>query len=120
MSVAGAVLAGLGALVLLLAAIGLFTLPDALSRQHAATKAGALGTVAVVAGAALIGGDAGWAWRAALIVPIVWATMPVASHVLARAALREQGMVDPPARVYGDGAAGGQSGTADSEGRQQT
>ena len=90
MSVLGTILLALGALVLLVASAGLFMLRDALSRQHAATKAGSLGVVAIVLGAALLGGDAAWAWRAAAIVAIVWLTMPVASHVLARAALREQ------------------------------
>lgn len=90
MSIAGAILLALGALVLLLASAGLFVLPDALSRQHAATKAGSLGVAAVVLGAALTQGDWEWAWRAAAIVLILWATMPVASHVLARAALRAQ------------------------------
>jgi multicomponent Na+:H+ antiporter subunit G len=91
MSVVGTILLALGALVLLLAAAGLFVLRDALSRQHAATKAGSLGIVAIVTGAALIGGGLDWAWRAGAIVVIVWTTMPVASHVLARAALRERG-----------------------------
>lgn len=81
----------LGAVILLLASIGLFVLRDALSRQHAATKAGSLGIVGIVIGAALIGGEVAWVWRAIVIVVIVWVTMPVASHVLARAALREQG-----------------------------
>jgi multicomponent Na+:H+ antiporter subunit G len=80
----------IGALVLLLAGVGLFVLTDALSRQHAATKAGSLGIVLVVGGTALIGGDWSWGWRAMVIVSAVWATMPVASHVLARAAWREQ------------------------------
>lgn len=90
MSVLGTILIALGALVLLVASAGLFVLRDALSRQHAATKAGSLGVVAIVLGAALLGGDAAWAWRAAAIVAIVWLTMPVASHVLARAALHER------------------------------
>jgi multicomponent Na+:H+ antiporter subunit G len=60
----------------------------------------------MVAGTALIGGDWSWGWRALLIVLIVWLTLPVASHVLARAALRERGeqslpvhdpLRDPPA-----------------------
>jgi len=88
MSFVGAILIGLGALILLLASIGLFVLRDAMSRQHAATKAGALGVVCIVFGTALIGGDAGWIWRAAAIIAIVWLTMPVAAHVLGRAALR--------------------------------
>ncbi|MBI3772719.1 MAG: monovalent cation/H(+) antiporter subunit G [Gammaproteobacteria bacterium] len=88
MNAAGNILLALGALVLLLASIGLFLLPDALSRQHAATKAGSLGIVGIVLGVALIGGDSAWTVRALAIVAIVWATLPVASHMLARAAVR--------------------------------
>jgi multicomponent Na+:H+ antiporter subunit G len=90
MNVAGSLLIALGALLLLLASIGLFTLPDALSRQHAATKAGSLAVACIVLGAALVGGDAAWIGRALAIIAIVWLTLPVASHVLARAALRER------------------------------
>ena len=92
MSVAGVILMAVGVLVLLLASVGLFILKDALSRQHAATKAGSLGIVLVVAGAALVGGGWDWGWRAAVIVLLVWLTMPVASHVLARAALRSSSL----------------------------
>ncbi len=88
MMIAGIVLIGFGTLVLLLAALGLFVLHDPLSRQHAATKAGALGVVGIVVGAALIGGSVDWFARALAISAIVWLTMPVASHVLARAAVR--------------------------------
>ena len=90
MSIAGTILLVLGTLVLLLASAGLFILGDALSRQHAATKAGSLGIVIIVAGAALVGGNWSWGWRALVIIALVWMTMPVASHVLARAALREK------------------------------
>jgi multicomponent Na+:H+ antiporter subunit G len=86
----GAALLFIGVMVLLLASAGLFIFRDALSRQHAATKAGSLGIVFIMAGTAVIGGDWSWAWRALLIVASVWATLPVASHVLARAAFREQ------------------------------
>ena len=90
MNVAGSLLIALGALLLLLASIGLFTLPDALSRQHAATTAGSLAVACIVLGAALVGGDTAWIGRALAIIAIVWLTLPVASHVLARAALRER------------------------------
>jgi len=80
----------LGIMILLLASIGLFVLQDALSRQHAATKAGSLGIVLVVTGSAVIGGNWAWGWRAILIVALTWLTMPIASHVLARAAMRGQ------------------------------
>lgn len=92
MSVAGAILMAVGILVLLLASAGLFILKDALSRQHAATKAGSLGIILVVGGAALVGGGWDWGWRATVIVLLVWLTMPVASHVVARAALRSSNL----------------------------
>jgi multicomponent Na+:H+ antiporter subunit G len=84
----------LGVFILVLAGVGLYSLPDALSRQHAATKAGALGLVSMLAGTALLGGDMAWGGRAMLIVVLVWLTMPVASHVLARAAMRENPALD--------------------------
>ena len=97
MTIIGTSLVVLGALILLLASVGLFALRDALSRQHAATKAGTLGIVCIVTGAAFLGGDTAWFGRAVVIVALVWITLPVASHVLARAALREsqlQSIVD--------------------------
>lgn len=90
MSLFGTIVLSLGVLVLMLASFGLFVFKDALSRQHAATKAGSLGIVMVTFGAALIGGHWGWWLRSIIIVIFVWITMPIASHVLARAALKEQ------------------------------
>jgi multicomponent Na+:H+ antiporter subunit G len=90
MIISGTIVLFLGISVLLLASCGLFVFQDALSRQHAATKAGSLGIVFIMAGTALIGGDWAWAWRALLVIIGVCATMPVASHVLARAAFHEQ------------------------------
>lgn len=79
-----------GCAVLLIAAAGLFRLADAVSRQHAATKAGTLGLGLILAGAALVGGDWAWAGRALTIAAILFATLPVASHMLARAAAKHQ------------------------------
>jgi len=89
MSLIGYLLLFAGVAILVLATLGLFVLKDALSRQHAATKAGSLGIVFVACGAGFIGGEWHWVWRVTAIVAIVWVTMPVASHVLARAALLE-------------------------------
>lgn len=80
----------LGAVVLVIAAWGLVTLPDALSRQHAATKAGTLALALVALGAFAAQPDAGFGLRLALIVVFLLVTLPVASHLLARAAVREQ------------------------------
>jgi len=91
MTVLAAVLVVAGALLLVLAAWGVVVLPDALSRQHAATKAGTLALALVCFGAMLLAQDGGWTWRLALILGFLLATLPVASHLLARAAVREAG-----------------------------
>ena len=92
MTAFGVALLVLGAVLLLIAAWGVVALPDALSRQHAATKAGTLAVALVCLGAALAAGQAAWAWRLLLIMGFLLATLPVASHLLARAALRESGL----------------------------
>lgn len=88
----GAVLLVAGAAMLVIAAWGVIVLPDALARQHAATKAGTLALATVCVGAMLIARDAAWTWRLLLILGFLLATLPVASHLLARAAVREAGL----------------------------
>ncbi len=75
--------------MLLLAAWGVIRLPDALSRQHAATKAGTLAVALACLGAMFAAGEAGWTLRLAVILVFLLVTLPVASHLLARAAVRE-------------------------------
>ncbi|WP_157265668.1 monovalent cation/H(+) antiporter subunit G [Azohydromonas aeria] len=96
MNLLGLVLLMAGALLLVLAAWGVLVLPDALSRQHAATKAGTLALALVCLGAMAAAADAAWSWRLGLIVVFLLVTLPVASHLLARAALRESAQDDPP------------------------
>lgn len=74
--------------LLLVAAAGLFLLPGALARQHAATKSGTLALGLILVGAAIYAGDAGWIWRVIAILVLLVVTLPVASHMLARAAAR--------------------------------
>lgn len=106
MTALGCALAIAGAVLLVVAAWGVLILPDALARQHAATKAGTLALGLVCAGAALLAREGAWSWRLGLIAGFLLATLPVASHMLARAAVREAGWatavrgarVVPPAR----------------------
>ncbi|MCU0937322.1 MAG: monovalent cation/H(+) antiporter subunit G [Gammaproteobacteria bacterium] len=86
MSVIGLALCGLGVLVVLIAAVGVVRLPDALSRQHAATKAGTVGVGLLAVGVALA--EPAWVWRVGLLVALLLVTLPLASHALARAAVR--------------------------------
>ncbi len=80
-------LMALGVLFLLIAAIGVIRLPDALQRMHSATKAGTLGTALTVAGAvvALRGEGAG---TGALAVLFLLVTLPIGAQLLGRAAYR--------------------------------
>jgi len=88
----GLLLVLMGAVALVIAAWGVVILPDALSRQHAATKAGTLALSTICLGAALLMMDGQWAWRLGLILVFLLATLPVASHLLGRAAVKEAGL----------------------------
>lgn len=91
MTAIGVLLLAVGAGLLVLAAWGVVRLPDALSRQHAATKAGTLALAFIAVGAALVEAQTAWSVRLGLIVAFLLLTLPVASHLLARAAVREAG-----------------------------
>ena len=87
---AGWILIMLGCGVLLIAAAGLFRPAGAVSRQHAATKAGTLGVGLILPGAALVGSDWAWGGRVLTIMAILFVTLPAVSHMLARAAAKQQ------------------------------
>jgi multicomponent Na+:H+ antiporter subunit G len=89
MNVLGWLACSLGTLILLIAALGLLRLPDALTRQHAATKAATLGVSLFAIGSALLIGDAAWSWRIVVLLGLLFVTLPIASHALARAAVGE-------------------------------
>lgn len=92
MTLVAGLLLGFGAVLLVIAAWGVIILPDALSRQHAATKAGTLAIALVTLGAWMLVPTAEWAWRLGLILGFLLVTLPVASHLLARAAVVEAGL----------------------------
>jgi multicomponent Na+:H+ antiporter subunit G len=87
-TIIGLALCVVGAVVILIAAIGLVRFPDALTRQHAATKAGTLGVSLVAIGVAVAVAEPAWTWRVLAIVLLVLITLPLASHAFARAAAR--------------------------------
>jgi multicomponent Na+:H+ antiporter subunit G len=82
----GWLICGLALLILLIAALGVYRLPDALSRQHAATKAVTLSLTLFALGAGLLAWDWAWTWRLLLLVAIFFTALPLASHALGRAA----------------------------------
>ena len=75
----------LGSIFCLLASVGIVRLPDALTRMHAATKAGTLGTGLLVIAGAFFYRQLGISLRAATVFALVLLTAPVAAHLIGRA-----------------------------------
>jgi len=78
----------LGSIFCLVASVGVVRLPDALTRMHAATKAGTLGTGLLVIAAAFYYRQLGISLRAATVILLVLLTAPVAAHLIGRAFYR--------------------------------
>ncbi|MBB3142980.1 monovalent cation/H(+) antiporter subunit G [Halomonas organivorans] len=76
-------LAGTG--FMLVAALGVWRMPDLLTRLHATTKAATLGVALIMLGVALHFGEAGVVARALGVVLFVMLTAPVAAHAIGRA-----------------------------------
>jgi multicomponent Na+:H+ antiporter subunit G len=74
-----------GALLALLAAIGLYRLPDLPTRMHATTKAGVLGTSLIMIAVAIAFAEVHVIARAFAIICFTVLTAPVAAHVIGRA-----------------------------------
>ncbi len=75
----------LGSFLCLMAALGIVRLPDALTRMHAATKAGTLGVGLLVVAEVVSYRDLGISLRAATIIFLLLLTTPVAAHLIGRA-----------------------------------
>ena len=78
----------LGALLTLIAAIGLVRFPDVLTRMHSATKPQVLGLLLILLGLALRLRDPGALGVLVLIGLFQLVTTPVASHMVGRASFR--------------------------------
>lgn len=85
LSIAAGVLLVLGLVVLTLAVVGIYRMPDVYTEIQATAKGAALGLVALVL-AALLTGDGPIIARAVLIAAFLVVTAPLAAHALARAA----------------------------------
>ena len=82
----GSVVILIGAIFLLLAAIGAVRMPDSYNRLQTGTKATTLGLIMVLAGIAIY--HPGWAWKLIVLIYFVMLSNPASSHALARAAHR--------------------------------
>lgn len=76
----------LGAVFMLLAAIGLVRMPDVLMRMHSSTKSATLGVGLIMLGVALRFNDFAIGVRALAILVFMFSTAPVAAHMIGRAA----------------------------------
>jgi multicomponent Na+:H+ antiporter subunit G len=75
-----------GALVAVIAAIGLHRLPDVYARMHVATKPATLGITLCLTGAALQADSTSTATKLVLAIVFQLVTTPAAGHLLGRAA----------------------------------
>ncbi len=78
----------LGALFVLVAALGQLRMPDLYTRMQASSKAATLGALCVVVAGALHFADGALAVRALLVCFFLALTAPVGAHVIARAGHR--------------------------------
>lgn len=78
----------LGAMLTLVAGIGMLRLPDVLSRVHAATKPQVLGLLLVLLAVALRVRDLTSLGMVVLVAVFQLATSPIASHMVSRASFR--------------------------------
>jgi multicomponent K+:H+ antiporter subunit G len=85
----------MGALFVLLGALGLAKLPDFYSRLHAPTKASTLGVGGIALGSLLYFSTrgSGFSWHELLLTLFLLITAPLTAHMLARAALQQRGTV---------------------------
>ena len=86
--VAGTLVAG--GLFLFVAGLGIFRMPDVMTRMHAATKAGTLGAGLIFVAVAVYFRDTASVSLAVLTVVFLLVTIPVGAHEIGRASCRER------------------------------
>ncbi|MEA1911863.1 MAG: monovalent cation/H(+) antiporter subunit G [Spirochaetota bacterium] len=80
----GGIVSLMGALFLLLGAVGVLRMPDSYNRIQAGTKATTLGTLLFLLGIGIA--SPGWFPKLVVLILFILFTNPVSSHVLARSA----------------------------------
>jgi multicomponent Na+:H+ antiporter subunit G len=76
----------LGAVLMLLAAVGILRMPDLYTRMQASAKATSLGSGAALLAVALHFGELSVVVRAILAIAFIFLTAPISAHMIARAA----------------------------------
>jgi len=78
----------LGGFFCLIAAIGVLRLPDVLTRMHASTKAGVLGSSLILIGGAIYLQDTEITARVIATILFLMLTTPIGAHMIGRASVR--------------------------------
>jgi multicomponent Na+:H+ antiporter subunit G len=81
----------LGAVISLVAAIGLLRLPDIFSRMHAVSKAGTAGSGLALVALAIYSAELSTTIKCIAAVVFLFLTSPVSAHLLAKAQLKIRG-----------------------------
>ncbi|MDB4111635.1 monovalent cation/H(+) antiporter subunit G [Yoonia sp.] len=79
----------LGGFFALIAAIGVLRLPDVLTRMHASTKAGILGSSLILIGGAIYLQETEITVRVIAIILFLMLTSPIGAHMIGRASVRD-------------------------------
>lgn len=99
LQIAAGTLMVVGALLAVIAGLGLQRFPDVFARMHAATKPATLGMALILGGAALLLPDPGSRAKLLLVVVLQFFTVAVGSHLVGRAAYRAGTELDPRTAV---------------------
>jgi len=86
MEIIGAIITLIGAFFLLLAALGLFRMPDVYNRMQAGTKATTMGTILFLIGLSISHIKCTCIPKIIILILFIIFTNPISSHALARAA----------------------------------
>lgn len=79
----------LGGFFALVAAIGVLRLPDVLTRMHASTKAGILGSSLILIGGAIYLHEIDITVRVVAIILFLMLTSPIGAHMIGRASVKD-------------------------------
>lgn len=95
MQLVASVLMLAGAVLALIAALGLQRFDDVFARMHAATKPATMGLALILVGTALVVPGPGPVAKLMLVIILQFMTAPVGAHLVGRAAFRAGTELDP-------------------------
>ena len=92
-------LAAIGACLVLVAGLGVVRMPDLLTRMHASSKAATLGAALILLAVGFWFAEAAIIVRVVLIILFLFATAPVAAHMIGRAGYRAGAHLSEETRI---------------------